>query len=96
MESIIEKIDVLYVTRIQKERFEFLEEYEKVKNDYILTLEIVEKMKKNAIIMHPLPRIDEIKVEVDDNHRAKYFEQVKNGLWVRMAILKTLNDCNYE
>lgn len=80
-------VDVLYMTRVQKERFKLIEEYHKVKDDFILTLDQVKQMKKDAIILHPLPRLNEIAPEVDDDPRAYYFQQVKNGLYIRMALL---------
>jgi len=80
-------VDVLYVTRIQKERFPDEEEYEKVKGTYRITLDTLKEAKKDMIILHPLPRIDEIDYAVDSTRYAKYFEQVKNGIPVRMAIL---------
>ncbi len=86
-EDIIAEIDVLYMTRVQKERFKLIEDYMAVKDSFVLTLPIAQKMKKDAIIMHPLPRVNEINVAVDSDPRAKYFEQVKNGLYVRMALL---------
>ncbi len=95
MEECIKESDVVYMTRIQKERFENPEEYEKAKGMFILNNKNVSTMKKEAIIMHPLPRVDEIHQEVDSNPRAKYFEQARNGLYVRMALLKMLNDHNY-
>ena len=87
----IEKIDadVLYVTRIQKERFPDIEEYEKVKGSYRITLESLEYIKK-AKIMHPLPRVDEIAPEIDKTPNALYFEQAWNGVPVRMALLASL------
>lgn len=91
IEDVINTADVLYMTRIQKERFKSEMEYKKAKGQYVLTQELAEQMKKNAIILHPLPRIDEIAVETDLNSRARYFEQAKNGLWVRMALLVLLN-----
>lgn len=87
------KVDVLYHTRPQKERYinnESLINYEDSKESFTITRELAEKMKKNAIILHPLPRTDEIRYGVDENHRAKYFEQAENGLYIRMAILKYL------
>jgi len=88
---IIGEIDVLYQTRIQKERFgDNLEEYHEASGKYIIDIDIAQMMKDVAIIMHPLPRLDEIKPEVDANHRAMYFEQAKNGLYVRMAILSLM------
>ncbi|NQZ85385.1 MAG: aspartate carbamoyltransferase [Nanoarchaeales archaeon] len=92
LDDVLPAVDVCYMTRIQKERFESLVEYEKTKGLFILDKENVELMKDNAIIMHPLPRVDEITLDVDMNKRARYFEQAKNGLYVRMAILKLLND----
>jgi aspartate carbamoyltransferase catalytic subunit len=80
-------VDVLYMTRVQKERFERSEDYEKVKDDFILTLPDVQRMKPDAIILHPLPRVNEIATDIDSDPRAKYFEQVRNGLFLRMALL---------
>ncbi len=88
--SNISEFDVLYQTRIQKERFDSLELYENSKGKLIVTRDIVNKMKNDSIILHPLPRIDEIRYGVDDNHRAKYFIQAENGVYVRMALLKML------
>jgi aspartate carbamoyltransferase catalytic subunit len=96
LESCLKDTDILYMTRIQKERFKNRLEYEKAKGNLILDLLKVQAMKEEAIIMHPLPRVNEISVKVDDNKRAKYFEQAANGLWVRMALLKKLNDYNYN
>lgn len=79
--------DVLYVTRIQRERFPDPEEYEKVKGAYKITPETLERAKKELIILHPLPRIDEISRDVDATKHARYFQQVYYGLPVRMAIL---------
>lgn len=90
LDDVIESVDVLYMTRIQKERFKLIEDYMAVKDSFILTLPTVQKMKKDAIIMHPLPRVNEIDTAVDADPRAKYFDQVKNGLYVRMAILDHL------
>ena len=81
------ELDVLYMTRVQKERFVDIADYEKVKDLFILKKEHLKNMKKNAIIMHPLPKINEIEREVDDDPRAAYFRQAKNGLYVRMALL---------
>lgn len=82
--------DAVYVTRIQKERFPDISEYEKVKGSYRITLEHLKNAKKELIILHPLPRVDEIDYRVDFTKHAKYFEQVKNGIFVRVAILKKL------
>ncbi len=81
-------LDVVYVTRIQKERFPDIEEYEKVKGAYVITLKVCERLKSSAILLHPLPRVDEIAPEVDSLPQAKYFDQVQNGVPVRMALLK--------
>lgn len=88
--KILNKIDVLYMTRVQKERFKKIEEYEKVKDAYRLDGKAVQQMKKESIIMHPLPRINEISTDVDGDERAAYFRQAKNGLYIRMAILDLL------
>ncbi|RJO60128.1 aspartate carbamoyltransferase [candidate division WS5 bacterium] len=86
LEEVLPKIDVLYMTRIQKERFEKKDEYEKLKNSFILCKKMLEKAKNDMVIMHPLPRVNEISVEVDSDSRAKYFDQVENGLYIRMAL----------
>lgn len=83
-------LDVVYVTRIQKERFPDIEEYEKVKGTYVITAETVKQLASDSIILHPLPRVDEIHTEVDALAQAKYFEQAKGGTPVRMALLKLL------
>jgi aspartate carbamoyltransferase catalytic subunit len=87
IEDVLPEVDVLYVTRIQKERFPDLAEYAKVKGSYKLDLKVLRKAKSDLIILHPLPRVDEISVEVDSTPFAKYFQQVKNGLVTRMALL---------
>jgi len=87
IESVIESTDVLYVTRIQKERFTNLEEYESTLGTYIVTNSIMTKAKPHMIVMHPLPRVNEIAVEVDFDQRAAYFRQMRYGLYVRMALL---------
>jgi len=91
-DNILNQIDVLYINRIQQERFKFIEEYQAVKNSFILTMKQVKTMKKDAVIMNPLPRVNEIDVAVDDDPRAIYFQQVKNGLYLRMALLEYLFD----
>jgi aspartate carbamoyltransferase catalytic subunit len=88
--SIIKTVDVIYQTRIQKERFESVKEYEKFKGYYKIDLKIVNQMKSKSIIMHPLPRVDEISPEVDSSHKAIYFKQAYYGLLIRMALLKTI------
>jgi aspartate carbamoyltransferase catalytic subunit len=85
--DVIENVDVLYVTRVQKERFTDLAQYEELKNQYEITPELMKKAKDNMVIMHPLPRVGEIHYSVDDDPRAAYFRQVKNGMYIRMALL---------
>jgi len=87
LEKIISEIDVLYVTRIQKERFPDPAEYAKVKGIYKIDLKTLKNGKKDLIILHPLPRVDEIAAEVDNTPQARYFQQVWNGIVVRMALL---------
>lgn len=87
IDDYIEDLDVVYVTRIQKERFPDEEEYVKVKGSYVMGMDVVNKMKKDAIILHPLPRIDEITAEVDKTPNARYFQQVEYGKYTRAAIL---------
>lgn len=82
--------EVVYQTRIQKERFPSEAEYLKFKGRYVITRELADTMKQGAIIMHPLPRVDEITPEVDASEHARYFEQARYGLYVRMALLRTL------
>ncbi len=90
LEQAIGKLDVLYMTRIQKERFASEDEYNSQKNVYILDKEKMNLAKKDLIVMHPLPRVDEITVEVDNDERALYFKQAKYGMFVRMALILTL------
>jgi len=90
LEKVLPKLDVLYVTRIQKERFPDPAEYEKVKGSYKITRRVLEKAKENLIILHPLPRVEEISLDVDGTPYAKYFEQAKYGVPVRMALLKLI------
>ncbi len=87
LEEAISDLDVLYMTRIQKERFSSEEEYYSQKNVYILDKPKLLKAKKDLIILHPLPRVDEITIDVDDDSRAMYFDQAKNGVFVRMALI---------
>jgi aspartate carbamoyltransferase catalytic subunit len=87
LDDIINQIDVLYVTRIQRERFPDPAEYAKLKGAYRIDLKTIKNAKKDMIILHPLPRVDEIAPEVDNSPYARYFQQVGNGLVVRMAIL---------
>ncbi|MEA1975707.1 MAG: aspartate carbamoyltransferase [Bacillota bacterium] len=90
LENVIDKIDILYMTRIQKERFFNEEDYIKLKNSYILTNDKISSAKKDMIIMHPLPRVNEISPEVDQDKRAIYFEQARLGVYVRMALIAKL------
>ncbi|WP_438432185.1 aspartate carbamoyltransferase [Gorillibacterium sp. sgz500922] len=84
----LQTADVLYQTRIQKERFPSVEEYRKAEGRYIINRDILGKMRQDAIILHPLPRAGEIAVEVDDDPRAAYFRQAQNGLYIRMALVE--------
>lgn len=86
LEEVLGISDVLYMTRVQKERFENLEDYEKVKDAFILKVENLKDLKKEGIIMHPLPRLNEIEVGIDADSRAAYFRQAQNGLYIRMAL----------
>jgi aspartate carbamoyltransferase catalytic subunit len=92
LDQVLGSSDVIYQTRVQKERFKSLKEYNKFKNLLILDKNSLTLMKKDAIIMHPLPRINEITKDVDNDPRALYFKQVQNGLFVRMALLIYLFD----
>ena len=87
LDPILAETDVLYVTRVQKERFEDLDLYEKVKGAYVITPETMQAAKDQMILMHPLPRVGEISIEVDKDPRAAYFRQMEYGLYVRMALL---------
>lgn len=87
IEEHIDDLDVLYVTRIQKERFPDEEEYLKVKGSYVVGLDLLQKMNDNAIILHPLPRLDEISPDIDGTKNAKYFEQAEYGKYTRAALL---------
>ena len=90
LEDVMPSLDVLYMTRIQRERFFSEEEYLKHKDAYILDLKKLDNAKKDLTIMHPLPRVNEISTDVDDDPRAKYFEQALNGKYIRMALIMTL------
>lgn len=87
LDEVLPFADVLYITRVQKERFSSQEEYNKVKDLFIFKKEYLDKIKKNTIIMHPLPKVNEIENEVDRDPRAVYFKQAENGLFIRMALL---------
>ncbi len=88
--DVISSLDVLYMTRVQKERFFNEADYIRLKDSYILDLKKLESAKEDLAILHPLPRVNEIKMEVDQDPRAKYFQQVKNGMFVRMALILKL------
>lgn len=90
MDAVMPDLDILYMTRIQRERFFSAEEYLKYENAFILDLDKLQNAKNDLTIMHPLPRVNEIATEVDDDPRAKYFEQALNGKYVRMALIMTL------
>ncbi|AIY85138.1 MAG: aspartate carbamoyltransferase [Clostridium baratii] len=87
LEDVIEELDILYMTRIQKERFFNEEEYLRLKDSYILDKEKMNFAKKDMIVMHPLPRVNEISIEVDEDDRAAYFKQAEYGMYVRMALI---------
>ena len=90
MEEVINEVDIFYMTRIQKERFFNEEDYFKLKNSYKLTRDKLKNSKEDMIIMHPLPRVNEIAYDVDDDPRAVYFEQSQLGVYVRMALITKL------
>lgn len=90
IQEVITKVDVLYMTRIQRERFSDPMEYERVKNSYILNNSMLADSKDNLKILHPLPRVNEISEDVDDNNKAYYFQQAQNGVFVRQALLASI------
>ncbi len=90
IEEVIGELDILYMTRIQKERFFNEEDYLKLRDSYILTKERVSESKEDMIIMHPLPRVNEISYDLDDDKKSVYFEQSKMGVYVRMALILKL------
>jgi len=87
LEEVLPETDVLYVTRVQKERFEDVKDYEKVKGTYIISPQTLRTAKNDLVLMHPLPRVGEISMELDDDPRAAYFRQMEYGMYVRMALL---------
>ncbi len=95
-EEIISKADILYMTRVQKERFSDLMEYEKVKNVYILKNDMLKNARENMKILHPLPRVNEIEYEVDTNPHAYYIQQAQNGLYAREAIICDVLDITLD
>ena len=90
LEESMPGLDILYMTRVQRERFFNEEDYIRLKNSYILTREKMALAKPDMAVLHPLPRVNEIALDVDDDPRAAYFEQVQNGVYVRMALILTL------
>ena len=92
LEDAIPELDILYMTRIQRERFDDPEEYERLKDSYVLTAEKMQCAKENMAVLHPLPRVNEISVKVDDDPRAAYFRQTLNGKYMRMALILKLLD----
>ena len=92
LDEVMPKLDILYMTRVQKERFFNEEEYLRMKDYYILTREKMALAKEDMIVLHPLPRVNEISVEVDDDPRAAYFKQAQYGVYVRMALIMYLLD----
>ncbi|MEM0385770.1 MAG: aspartate carbamoyltransferase [Nitrososphaeria archaeon] len=95
VEEVLPDLDVLYVTRVQKERFPDPAEYEKVKSSYIINLKLLEKAKKDLIVLHPLPRVDEISYDVDNSRYAKYFKQTLYGKILRSALLALILDADF-
>ena len=87
LESVMPELDILYMTRVQRERFFNEEDYLRLKDSYILTPEKLKTAKQDLCIMHPLPRVNEISVAVDDDPRACYFKQVRTGRYIRMALI---------
>jgi aspartate carbamoyltransferase catalytic subunit len=90
LEDAMAQLDVLYMTRVQRERFFNEEDYVRLKDFYVLTKEKMELAKDDMLVLHPLPRVNEIAVEVDDDPRAAYFKQAQYGVYVRMALILTL------
>lgn len=96
LEEVMPSLDLLYMTRVQKERFFNEEDYIRLKDFYILDKTKMELAKSNMLVLHPLPRVNEISVEVDDDPRAAYFKQVQYGVYVRMALILTLLDIQVD
>lgn len=96
LEDAIGELDVLYMTRIQRERFSSEDEYNKQKNVYVLDSKKMLKAKQDLVVLHPLPRVDEIAIDVDDDPRALYFKQAKYGMYVRMALVLTILSQNQQ
>ena len=96
LEDAMPELDILYMTRVQKERFFNEEDYIRLKDYYVLTKAKMELAKKDMLVLHPLPRVNEISVEVDDDPRAAYFRQAQYGVYVRMALILTLLEIKVE
>ena len=96
LESIMPELDFLYMTRVQRERFFNEDDYVRLKDSYILTPEKLRTAKPDLAILHPLPRVNEISIAVDDDPRAAYFRQVQYGVYVRMALILTLLDIHVD
>lgn len=96
LEEAMPKLDILYMTRVQKERFFNEADYVRLKDSYILTSEKMQLARENMAVLHPLPRVNEIELSVDDDPRAAYFEQVENGMYMRMALIFTLLELEVE
>ena len=94
IEDVMPELDILYMTRVQRERFFNEEDYVRLKDFYILNNKKMKLAKDDMIVMHPLPRVNEISVEVDRDPRAAYFRQVQYGVYVRMALILTLLEVN--
>lgn len=94
LDDVMPKLDILYMTRVQRERFFNEEDYVRLKDFYILNKEKMALAKPDMMVLHPLPRVNEISVEVDEDERAMYFKQVKFGMYIRMALILTLLDIN--
>ena len=90
LDSVISKLDILYMTRVQRERFFNEEDYIRLKDSYILDRAKMKLAKEDMYVLHPLPRVNEISIEVDKDPRASYFKQVKFGMYIRMALIMTL------
>jgi aspartate carbamoyltransferase catalytic subunit len=93
LEDVIGDLDILYMTRVQKERFFNEQDYIRLKDSYILNKEKMKLAKQKMIVLHPLPRVNEIAPEVDDDPRAAYFKQVKYGMYARMALISKVTGC---
>ena len=90
LDDVMPELDILYMTRVQRERFFNEEDYVRLKDFYILNKEKMALAKPDMMVLHPLPRVNEISVEVDEDERAMYFKQVKYGMYIRMALILTL------